>query len=115
MYVLLIIWPESVLAPFKASASPPYAYTISYLNQLLKRLNGQFIDRASAYEAAQQALDSFNAYVLNGTPRTVSGIKAKDFNYKYFMMTSAFWKQPLNFKKVVYETYKDHTFFVDWV
>ena len=79
-------------------------------NQLLKRLNGQFIDRASAYEAAQQALDSFNAYVLNGTPRTVSGIKAKDFNYKYFMMTSAFWKQPLNFKKVVYETYKDHTF-----
>ncbi len=53
-------------------------------NQLLKRLNGQFIDRASAYEAAQQALDSFNAYVLNGTPRTVSGIKAKDFNYKYF-------------------------------
>lgn len=74
-------------------------------NQLLKRLNGQFIDRASAYEAAQQALDSFNAYVLNGTPRTVSGIKAKDFNYKYFMMTSAFWKQPLNFKRL----YMRHT------
>ncbi|CUQ63127.1 Cell wall hydrolyses involved in spore germination [[Ruminococcus] torques] len=90
-------------------------YSVVTNNQLLKRLNGQFIDRASAYEAAQQALDSFNAYVLNGTPRTVSGIKAKDFNYKYFMMTSAFWKQPLNFKKVVYETYKDHTFFVDWV
>lgn len=90
-------------------------YSVVTNNQLLKRLNGQFIDCASAYEAAQQALDSFNAYVLNGTPRTVSGIKAKDFNYKYFMMTSAFWKQPLNFKKVVYETYKDHTFFVDWV
>lgn len=90
-------------------------YSVVTNNQLLKRLNGQFIDRASAYEAAQQALDSFNAYVLNGTPRTVSGIKAKDFNYKYFMMTSAFWKQPLNFNKVVYETYKDHTFFVDWV
>lgn len=41
-------------------------YSVVTNNQLLKRLNGQFIDRASAYEAAQQALDSFNAYVLNG-------------------------------------------------
>ena len=90
-------------------------YSVVTNNQLLKRLNGQFDDRASAYEAAQQALDSYNAYVLNGTPRTVDGTKAKDFNYKYFMMTSYFWKQNLNFNKVVYETYKDHTFFVDWV
>ncbi len=90
-------------------------YSVVTNNQLLKRLNGQFDDRASAYEAAQQALDSYNAYILNGTPRTVDGTKAKDFNYKYFMMTSYFWKQNLNFKKVVYETYKDHTFFVDWV
>lgn len=90
-------------------------YSVVTNGSLQKRLNGMFEDRASAYAAAQQALDSFNAYVANGTPRTVSGMKTKDFNYKYFMMTSAFWKQSLNFKKVVYETYKDHTFFVDWV
>ena len=90
-------------------------YSVVTNGNLLKRLNGQFDDRTSAYAAAQQALDSYNAYVLNGTPRTVDGTKTKDFNYKYFMMTSYFWKQNLNFKKVVYETYKDHTFFVDWV
>lgn len=90
-------------------------YSVITNGNLLQRLNGQFDDRASAYEAAQQALDSYNAYRTNGTPRTVAGTKAKDFNYKYFMMTYAFWKQPLNFNKVVYETYKDHTFFVDWV
>jgi hypothetical protein len=33
----------------------------------------------------------------------------------YFMMTSYFWNQNLNFSKVKYETYKGHTFFVDWV
>ena len=32
----------------------------------------------------------------------------------YFMMTSYFWNQNLNFSKVKYETYKGHTFFVDW-
>lgn len=90
-------------------------YSVVTNNNLLKRLNGQFDDRASAYTAAQQALDSYYAYVQNGTPRKVAGTKAADFNYKYFMMTYAFWKQPLNFNKVKYETYKDHTFFVDWV
>ena len=90
-------------------------YSVVTNGNLLKRLNGQFDDRASAYAAAQQALDSYNAYVTNGTPRTVSGINVKDFNFKYFMMTSAFLKQPLNFKKVVSAKYKGHTFFVDWV
>lgn len=90
-------------------------YSVVTNGSLQKRLNGQFEDRASAYKAAQQALDSFNAYVLKGTARKVSGMKAKDFNYKYFMMNSAFKQQPLNFDKVVYEVYKDHTFFVDWV
>ena len=90
-------------------------YSVVTNGSLQKRLNGQFEDRASAYKAAQEALDSFNAYVLKGTARKVSGMKAKDFNYKYFMMNSAFAKQPLNFDKVVYEVYKDHTFFVDWV
>ena len=90
-------------------------YSVVTNGNLLKRLNGQFEDRESAYIAAQQALDSYNAYVANGTPRTVDGTKAKDFNYKYFMMNDAFKKQPLNFNKVVYEIYKDHTFFVDWV
>ena len=90
-------------------------YSVVTNNSLQKRLNGQFEDRASAYKAAKQALDSFNAYVRKGTPRKVSGMKAKDFNYKYFMMNYAFKNQPLNFDKVVYEVYKDHTFFVDWV
>lgn len=90
-------------------------YSVVTNGNLLKRLNGQFDDRASAYKAARQAMNAFNAYVTKGTPRKVSGTKAKDFNYMYFMMTYAFWKQPLNFNKVVYETYKDHTFFVDWV
>lgn len=85
-------------------------YSVVTNGSLQKRLNGQFEDRASAYKAAQEALESFNAYVLKGTARKVSGMKAKDFNYKYFMMNSAFAKQPLNFDKVVYEVYKDHTF-----
>ncbi len=57
----------------------------------------------------------FNNYVKTGKARTLSGFKKKDFNYMYFMMNSAFKKQPLTFSKVEYEVYKDHTFFVDWV
>ena len=58
--------------------------------------------------------DKFNN-PKTGKARTLSGFKKKDFNYMYFMMNSAFKKQPLTFSKVEYEVYKDHTFFVDWV
>jgi hypothetical protein len=86
---------------------------------LLKRLNGNFENRALAYQAAQKAMDIFNAYVTKGTKRTLPGFTTKDFNYLYFMTDTAFWKQNLNFSKVEYFTYSanggTHVFFVDWI
>lgn len=108
-------FPSSVRYVIYEGSTKFAQYSVVTNGSLQKRLNGVFEDRESAYAAAQQALNSFSAYLANGTPRTVSGMKTKDFKYKYFMMTSAFWNQSLNFKKVVYETYKGHTFFVDWV
>lgn len=90
-------------------------YSVVRDGALLKRLNGNFENRTLAYQAAREAMTIFNNYVKNGKARTLSGFKQKDFNYMYFMMNSYFKKQPLNFSKVEYEVYKDHTFFVDWV
>ena len=90
-------------------------YSVVRDGALLKRLNGNFENRTLAYQAAREAMTIFKNYVKNGKPRTLSGFKRKDFNYMYFMMNSYFKKQPLNFSKVKYEVYKDHTFFVDWV
>ena len=90
-------------------------YSVVRDGALLKRLNGNFENRTLAYQAAREAMTIFKNYVKNGKPRTLSGFKQKDFNYMYFMMNSYFKKQPLNFSKVKYEVYKDHTFFVDWV
>lgn len=99
--------------------SKPLQYAVVTDGALLKRLNGQFEDRTSAYKAAQSAIDMFQDYRLNGTPRTLKGFKKKDFDYKYFMMESYFWKQNLSFHKMTlnkdYEIYKDHAFFLDWV
>lgn len=89
-------------------------YSVVKNGSLLKRLNGKFENKTQAYKAADAALKIFDNYVKKGTSRKLSGFK-KDFNYKYFMMESSFWKQPLNFKKVEYFKYKDHMFFVDWV
>lgn len=82
---------------------------------LLKRLNGQYYDRAAAMEAAQEAMKIFNNFRLNGTPRTIPGISRKDFNFMYFMTDEAFWSMSLTFDKVDWMQYKDHVFFVDWV
>ena len=90
-------------------------YSVVRDGALLKRLNGNFENRTLAYQAAREAMTIFNNYVKNGKARTLKGFKQKDFKYMYFMMNSAFKKQPLNFSKVKYEVYKDHTFFVDWV
>ena len=90
-------------------------YSVVRDGALLKRLNGNFENRTLAYQAAKKAMTIFNNYVKNGKSRTLTGFKQKDFNYMYFMMNSAFKKQPLTFSKVEYEVYKDHTFFVDWV
>lgn len=90
-------------------------YSVVRDGALLKRLNGNFENRTLAYQAAKKAMTIFNNYVKNGKSRTLTGFKQKDFNYMYFMMTSYFWNQNLNFSKVKYEIYKGHTFFVDWV
>ena len=90
-------------------------YSVVRDGALLKRLKGNFENRTLAYQAAKKAMTIFNNYVKNGKSRTLTGFKQKDFNYMYFMMTSYFWNQNLNFSKVKYETYKGHTFFVDWV
>lgn len=96
-----------------SSTTPQYSVVRD--GALAKRLNGTFENRTLAYQAAREAMTIFNNYVKTGKARTLSGFKKKDFNYMYFMMNSAFKKQPLNFSKVEYEVYKDHTFFVDWV
>ena len=96
-----------------SSTTPQYSVVRD--GALAKRLKGTFENRTLAYQAAREAMTIFNNYVKNGKARTLSGFKKKDFNYMYFMMNSAFKKQPLTFSKVEYEVYKDHTFFVDWV
>lgn len=96
-----------------SSTTPQYSVVRD--GALAKRLKGTFENRTLAYQAAREAMTIFNNYVKTGKVRTLSGFKKKDFNYMYFMMNSAFKKQPLTFSKVEYEVYKDHTFFVDWV
>ena len=90
-------------------------YSVVRDGALRKRLSGQWENRTQAFKAARAAMTIFNKYVTSKTPRKITGFKAKDFNYMYFMMNSSFKRQPLNFSKVKYEVYKDHTFFVDWV
>ena len=96
-----------------SSTTPQYSVVRD--GALAKRLKGTFENRTLAYQAVREAMTIFNNYVKTGKARTLSGFKKKDFNYMYFMMNSAFKKQPLTFSKVEYEVYKDHTFFVDWV
>lgn len=96
-----------------SSTTPQYSVVRD--GALAKRLKGTFENRTLAYQAVREAMTIFNNYVKTGKVRTLSGFKKKDFNYMYFMMNSAFKKQPLTFSKVEYEVYKDHTFFVDWV
>ena len=96
-----------------SSTTPQYSVVRD--GALAKRLNGTFENRTLAYQAAREAMTIFNNYVKTGKARTLSGFKKKDFNYMYFMMNSAFKKQPLTLSKVEYEVYKDHTVFVDWV
>lgn len=95
-----------------SSTTPQYSVVRD--GALAKRLKGTFENRTLAYQAVREAMTIFNNYVKTGKARTLSGFKKKDFNYMYFMMNSAFKKQPLTFSKVEYEVYKDHTFFVDW-
>lgn len=90
-------------------------YSVVSNGALLKRLNGQWYDRAAAYKAAKEALKMRDDYVKSKKPRTLKGFDRKDFNFMYFMMEDSFWKQPLDFKKVDNFLYKDHMFFVDWV
>ena len=83
---------------------------------LLRRLNGNFTDKAAAYKAADKAMEIFNAYVTKGTPRYIKGFDRKDFNFMFFMNESSFWSMNLNFSKVDYFIAKNgHVFFVDWV
>lgn len=95
-------------------------YSVVRDGALLKKLNGQYYDRALAFEAAQEALDIYKKHVQTGAARKIPGIKLpakkkNDFDYMYFMMESSFWKQNLTFSKVDKFLYKDHMFFVDWV
>ena len=93
----------------------PLQYAVVTDGALLKRLNGQYYDRELAYQAAKEAMDMFEKYKKNGTPRTLPGFDRKDFNFMYFMMESSYWNMNLNFSKVDNFLYKDHMFFVDWV
>lgn len=95
-------------------------YSVVRDGALLKKLNGQYYNRALAFEAAQEALDIYKKHVQTGAARKIPGIKLpakkkNDFDYMYFMMESSFWKQDLNFNKLDKFLYKDHMFFVDWI
>lgn len=89
-------------------------YSVVSNGTFMKRLNGQWNNRAAAYKAAKEALEMHDNYVKSKKPRTLKGFDRKDFNFMYFMMESSYWKQPLNFKKVDNFLYKDHMFFVHW-
>ena len=78
-----------------SSTTPQYSVVRD--GALAKRLKGTFENRTLAYQAAREAMTIFNNYVKTGKARTLSGFKKKDFNYMYFMMNSAFKKQPLTF------------------
>lgn len=107
-------FPSSVrMAIYHGTSFPQYSVVTN--GTLEKRLNGEFFNKKKAYAAAEAAMKIFEDYVKNGTKRTIKGFKTKDFKYKYFMMDSYFWKQPLDFDKVKYCKYKDHIFFVDWI
>lgn len=90
-------------------------YSVVSNGALLKRLNGEFENRALAYKAADAALEIFDKYVREGTPRTLKGFDRKDFNFMYFMMESAYYSMNLDFDRVDHFLYKDHMFFVSWV
>lgn len=95
-------------------------YTVVRDGALLKKLNGQYYNRALAFEAAQEALDIYKKHVQTGAARKIPGIKLpsekkNDFDYMYFMMESSFWSQNLDFNKVDKFKYKDHMFFVNWI
>lgn len=89
-------------------------YSVIKDGAFLKRLNGKWSNKTNAYKAADAALKIFNNYVTKKTPRKLSGFKG-DFSYMYFMMNESFKKQALDFDKVEYFVYRDHTFFVDWI
>ena len=90
-------------------------YSVVTIGTLLKRLNGQYENRALAYKAADAALEIFDKYVKEGTPRTLKGFDRKDFNFMYFMMESAYYSMNLDFDRVDHFLYKDHMFFVNWI
>lgn len=96
--------------------APGIQYAVVVDGALAKRLvSNKWEEKENAYIAAQKALDMFEAYVKNGTKRTIKGFDRDDFNFKFFMMESSFWAQSLTFSKVDKYLYKDHMFFVDWV
>ena len=88
---------------------------------LLQRLNGNFYNKALAYQAAQNAMNIFKAYTTNKTARYLPGFDRKDFNFLYFMTVSSYRSIGLNDEKADIFWYKiydnpnlDHIFFVNW-
>lgn len=95
-------------------------YSVVKNGTVLKRLNGQgWWYKDEAFRAAQSAMNKFNAYVKNGTPRKVNGFPKEDFNYMSFMMPEVFFSLNLAFEKMDYFTYvtpnESTTFFVEWI
>ena len=96
--------------------APGIQYAVVIDGALAKRLvDNKWQQKENAYAAAKAALEMFDAYVKNGTKRTLKGFDRDDFDFKFFMMESSYWAQSLNFSKVDSFLYKDHMFFVDWV
>lgn len=96
--------------------APGIQYAVVTDGALKKRLvDNNWQKKELAYQAAQKAMDMFEAYVKYGTKRKLEGFDRDDFNFKFFMMDWCYWEQPLNFSKVDNFLYKDHMFFVDWV
>lgn len=99
----------------RATATTGIQFSVVTDGALAKRLsNIKWEAKATAYKAAQAALDMFEAYQKKGTKRTLKGFDRKDFNFKFFMTEAAFWAQNLDFDNLDYFKYKDHVFFVSW-
>lgn len=111
-------YPSSIRGVIYQRTAPTTGIQFSVVTDgaLAKRLvSGKWQAKTTAYEAAQTAMDIFEAYKTNGTKRTLEGFEKEDFDYKFFMTESAFWAQSLTFDKLDYFKYRDHVFFVSWL
>ena len=103
-------FPSEVRLVIYQNGPRQYETTLGALN---RRLNGSWINKALAYQAADEAMKIFTSYRTKGTKRIINGFyNNQDDNFMYFMMSSVF--SPSYSRGGFSYVYKEHTFFIDW-